>query len=80
MPKVEVTLPDQVESEISRLVEQGDFLNREQAVEELLSKGLSAYDTGGDDSPTVEEEVFTQTLDEQRDPAMRDEGDDERTF
>ena len=42
MPEVEVSLPDRIDSEISRLIDQGEFLNREQAVEELLSMGVSA--------------------------------------
>ncbi|PSQ33617.1 CopG family transcriptional regulator, partial [Halobacteriales archaeon QS_9_70_65] len=32
MPDVEVSLPDRIDSEIDRLIEQGEFLNREQAV------------------------------------------------
>lgn len=75
MPNVEVALPDRIDTEIDRLVEQGEFLNREQAVEELLTMGVSAY------APTEEEEteeqLFSQMTDDQQDPAARtDEGDE----
>jgi Arc/MetJ-type ribon-helix-helix transcriptional regulator len=81
MPEVEVTLPDRIESEIERLVDQGEFLNRERAVEELLSMGMGAYETADDTTGEVDEEMFTGTFEEQQDPAMRDEGaDDTRTF
>lgn len=81
MPEVEVSLPDRIESDIERLVEQGEFLNRERAVEELLTMGMSAYETTGEPAGEVDEEMFTGTFDEQQDPAARtDEPDDTRTF
>jgi metal-responsive CopG/Arc/MetJ family transcriptional regulator len=79
MSKLETDLPERITGEIDRLVEQGEFINREQAIEELLSMGVSAYST---DVTTDEEEdvtLFTQTVEEQQDPAMQDEGD-EYTF
>jgi Arc/MetJ-type ribon-helix-helix transcriptional regulator len=80
MPDVEVSLPDRIDSEIDRLVSQGEFLNREQAVEELLSMGVSAYATT-EDTEEVEGDLFTQMTDDQQDPAaMTDEPDDEFTF
>lgn len=80
MPKVQVTLPDQVESEIQQLVQQGEFLNREQAVEELLSMGISAYDIGEDTTTEPDEELFTQAIEDQHDPAMQEDQDDSYTF
>ena len=77
MPNVQMSLPDRIDSEITRLVEQGEFVNRDQAVEELLSMGVSAYTTTEETEP--EEELFTQTTDDQQDPAIRDDGD-EYTF
>lgn len=80
MPRIEVTLPDQINGDIDRLVDQGEFVNRDQAVEELLTRGISAYDTP-DDSQTEGEELFSQTVEDQQDPAMRDEQpDDEYTL
>lgn len=81
MPSIEVSLPDRLDSEITRLVEQGEFINREQAVEELLSTGISVYDDTDSSSEETFEEQFSQVPDEQVDPATRDEpGDDEYTF
>jgi Arc/MetJ-type ribon-helix-helix transcriptional regulator len=73
-------LPDDVDIEIRQLVEEGEFINRDQAVEELLSLGVSAYTT--DDSPnqTTDEDLFTQVVDDQQDPAIRNESDDEHTL
>ncbi len=47
MPKVEITIPEHLEMQIAQMVEQGEFLNREEAIEELLSTGLKAYKTSG---------------------------------
>ncbi|WP_435157867.1 ribbon-helix-helix domain-containing protein [Haladaptatus sp. DFWS20] len=69
MVSLEVALPDRIESDIDRLVEQGDFLNREQAIEELLSLGLSAQETGDESEEELDEDLFTQAVDEQQDPA-----------
>jgi Arc/MetJ-type ribon-helix-helix transcriptional regulator len=71
MPESEVTLPDRVTSDIDRFVEEGEFLNWDQAVEELLTLGLSAYQT--DSETTTEETVFTGSVDEQQDPAISED-------
>ncbi len=55
MPKVEINIPEHTEMQITQLVEQGEFLNREEAIENLLSTGLKAYKTSGpmdNDDPT----------------------------
>jgi Arc/MetJ-type ribon-helix-helix transcriptional regulator len=76
MSKVEVSLPDRIDSEIRRLVEQGEFVNRDQAVEELLSMGMSAYDTTTE-SQEPDQNLFSQAVEDQQDPAARtDTGDD----
>jgi Arc/MetJ-type ribon-helix-helix transcriptional regulator len=81
MPKVEVSLPDRIESEIQQLVDQGEFVNRDQAVEELLSRGISAYGVGNHEDEPEEEGLFSQTVEDQQDPAMRNEDSgDEYTF
>ena len=71
MPESEVTLPDRVTSDIDRFVESGEFLNWDQAVEELLTLGLSAYQS--EESAETEESVFTGTVDDQYDPAIADD-------
>ncbi|WP_253736926.1 DUF7120 family protein [Halohasta salina] len=53
MPKVEINIPEHLEMQIAQLVDQGEFLNREEAIENLLSTGMKAYKTSGpmDDEP-----------------------------
>lgn len=81
MPKVSISLPDRIESEIDRLVEQGEFVNRDQAVEELLSMGVSAYDTEEEeDEVAAGDDLFSQTIEDQQDPAMQENGSDDYTF
>lgn len=78
MPQVEVTVPDRLVSEVDRMVEAGEFVNREEAMEELLSFGLSAMA-----EPAEEETVdnpFSQAIEDQQDPALRDEASDEYAF
>jgi hypothetical protein len=71
MAKVEITIPEHLEMQIAQLVEQGEFLNREEAIEDLLSTGLKAYKTSG-------------PVDEEEEPGFEDDGmmghDDEYVF
>ncbi|WP_435321044.1 ribbon-helix-helix domain-containing protein [Haloarchaeobius sp. TZWSO28] len=78
MPKTEVSLSDNTDAEIDRLVNQGDFLNRDEAVEELLTRGLSAYGPAEDDEPRnqLDEGLFNRSVADQQDPAAYDEQDD----
>ncbi|GAB7095130.1 hypothetical protein JCM30237_22830 [Halolamina litorea] len=59
MPKVDLNVPEHLEMQIAQLVEQGEFVDRNEAVEELLSTGLKAYKTSGpmdDEEPEFEDE------------------------
>jgi Arc/MetJ-type ribon-helix-helix transcriptional regulator len=59
MPKVNLTVPEHLEMQIAQLVEQGEFVDRNEAVEELLSTGLKAFKTSGpmdDEEPEFEDE------------------------
>jgi len=56
MPKVEITIPEHLEMQITQLIEQGEFVNREEAVEDLLAAGIRAYKTSG---PMDDEEPGT---------------------
>ena len=71
MPKVELTVPEHLDMQIAQLVEKGEFLNREEAIEDLLSTGLKAYKTSG-------------PMDEEESPGLEDDGmmghDDEYVF
>lgn len=76
MPQVEVSLPMRIDSEIDRLVEDGEFINRDRAIEGLLATGISVYDTDVESPDEMDENVFTQAMDDQQDPALdRDQGD-----
>lgn len=82
MPTYEVSLPDKMESKINRVVQEGDFLNREQAIEELLSRGISVYNTtASSSSDDSYGDSFGGQFDEQHDPALQDDpSDDGPTF
>jgi Arc/MetJ-type ribon-helix-helix transcriptional regulator len=59
MPKVQITVPENVEMRIAQLVERGEFVTREEAIEELLSTGIRAYKTSGpmeDEEPGLEDD------------------------
>lgn len=79
MSRVEVTISDRLDGDIDRLVDDGEFMSREKAMEELLTLGLSAYDTG-DRTDEPDEMAYTNTGMDQEDPAKRDDPDDEYTF
>ncbi|MFC4359910.1 cell surface protein [Halobium salinum] len=61
MPKVEITVPEHLEMRIAQMVEQGEFVDREDAVEELLSTGMKAYKTSG-------------PMDDDNEPGFEDDG------
>jgi Arc/MetJ-type ribon-helix-helix transcriptional regulator len=69
MVTFEISLPDRIATDIDRLVDQGDFLNREQAIEELLSLGVSSHGPVDDSEEELSEDLFTQAVDDQQDPA-----------
>ncbi|RJX50738.1 ribbon-helix-helix domain-containing protein [Halonotius pteroides] len=58
MPKVEINIPEHLEMQITQLVDEGEFINREEAIENLLSTGLKAYKTSGpmDDDADLEDD------------------------
>jgi Arc/MetJ-type ribon-helix-helix transcriptional regulator len=80
MPTFEVSLPDKIDTDIQSLVDQGEYLNREQAVEDLLSRGISAYQTTADTSDEGFDDAFAEGFDDQQDPARRDDTDDGYQF
>ncbi|MGM0604747.1 MAG: DUF7120 family protein [Halobacteriota archaeon] len=77
MATFEIPISDRIDSEIDRLVDAGEFINREQAIEELLTMGVSTYTTSASTDDEVGDELFSQVTDDQQDPASRtDIGDD----
>jgi Arc/MetJ-type ribon-helix-helix transcriptional regulator len=75
--RVKISLPDQTDSEIRRLVEQGEFLNQDKAVEELLTLGISAYETTEEETDQLSDNAFNTSANEQQDPALQDEEQDD---
>ena len=55
MPKVNINVPEHLEMKIAKLVDEGEFVGREEAIEELLSTGLRAFKTSG---PMDEDDRF----------------------
>ncbi|MFB6254393.1 MAG: CopG family ribbon-helix-helix protein [Halobacteriaceae archaeon] len=43
MPTIEVSIPDQLEMQIEQMVDEEDFVSRQEAYEQLLQAGLSTY-------------------------------------
>lgn len=80
MGKTEIQLPDRIDSEIDRLVADGEFLNREKALEELLSRGVSAYESSGASEEEPYDEWGMQGPDERQDPSLQGDTDDTRQF
>ncbi len=80
MATFEVPIPDRIDSEIDRLVSQGEFINRDQAIEELLTMGVSTYNTPEETEDELEDDLFSQVTEDQQDPARRTEGDDGYSF
>jgi hypothetical protein len=69
-----------MEDKIERVVAEGDFLNREQAIEELLTRGISVYQETTDTGEDGFEETFGGGYDERHDPAGDDALDGGRSF
>lgn len=46
MARIDVQIPDDLEIRIQQLVDEGEFTSYDDAVQELLSSGLTAYRTG----------------------------------
>lgn len=77
MADVELELPDRIDNQIDRFVEQGDFLNRDRAIEELLTMGLKSYEGREEIEEPFDDEFASKAFAEQVDPALRDEDSDE---
>lgn len=77
MAKIEINIPDDLEFRIQRLVDDGDFTTYEEAVQELISTGLTAHRASG--GTTEGDDEFNEFDDEfgtQEPPGH----DDEYTF
>lgn len=72
MAQIDAEIPDELEMRIRQLVEEGEFLDFEDAVQGLLSSGLTAYRT---DNKTSDDEFGSDFEDEfgPQDPAGADD-------
>lgn len=78
VPDVELDLPDDLYAQLQRMAEE-EFVNEQDAIEQLLSAGLDAYRTTESDEPAgtdLSEEFAEDMWDTAEDPAAR--GEDER--
>lgn len=73
MAKIEVSLSNQLDMRIDQLVEDGEFLNRQEAISELLENGLRTYQTTFDEG----EEGDLAFAEEMRNPGDEDIDADE---
>jgi metal-responsive CopG/Arc/MetJ family transcriptional regulator len=76
MAETKVDLPDRAIGEIDQMIEQGEFVNREQAIEELLEMGLSAFQPTEEPASELEADLFSQSMADQEDPAALGDPDD----
>jgi metal-responsive CopG/Arc/MetJ family transcriptional regulator len=70
MARIEVDLPTRLDNQIGQLVDDEKFLNRQEAVEELLTTGLQTYQTDVD----IEEEGDLSFAEEMTNPGDRPMG------
>lgn len=75
MPRVEITLPEELYAEFERAIEE-EFMNRDEAIEELLSAGIDAYRPGSEE-PNPEAEFAEEFADEMWDTADDPMADDD---
>ena len=54
MPQVEISLSDDVDMQIDQLVSQEEFVDRQEAVEEILSLGIKEHQTTMQSEPEDE--------------------------
>lgn len=73
MAKLEIELPDRIETDIDQMVAQGEFVNWDEAVEKLLARGVSAYGPAEETDERTGGDLFTQSVADQHDPALSDD-------
>lgn len=47
MGKIEINIPERLEMQIDQLMEEGEYLDRQEAVEDLISIGIKTLKTSG---------------------------------
>jgi len=69
MGKIEIDLPERLEMQIAQLIEEDEYIDRQEAVEDLISMGIKTLRTSG----RQDEEEFDEYEDTMG-------GDDEYAF
>ncbi|WP_435175791.1 DUF7120 family protein [Halorussus sp. AFM4] len=76
MPQLEISLSDDIDMQIDQLVSQEEFVDRQEALEEMLSLGIKEYQTTME-SDTRDEMEFA---DEMMETTERSLGDDDEGY
>lgn len=77
MPNIEVSLSEELYSQFERMIEE-EFVNRDEAVEELLSAGIDAYSREFDEPE--ESDIAEEFAGDMWDTAEGPRGEDEEEF
>jgi len=72
MPQLEISLSDDVDMQIDQLVSQEEFVDRQEALEEVLSLGIKEYQTTME-SDTRDEMEFADEMMETTERSLGDE-------
>ncbi|UPV75038.1 cell surface protein [Halorussus limi] len=72
MPQLEISLSDDVDMQIDQLVTQEEFVDRQEALEEILSLGIKEYQTTME-SDTRDEMEFADEMMETTERSLGDE-------
>ncbi|WP_135828289.1 DUF7120 family protein [Halorussus halobius] len=62
MPQLEIALSDDVDMQIDQLVSQEEFVDRQEALEEILSLGIKEYQTTMDSKERDEMEFADEMM------------------
>lgn len=63
MGKIEIDLPEHIEMQIAKLIDEGEYMDRQEAVEDLVSIGIKTMRTSGKQNEFDEfEEEFQDTM------------------
>jgi metal-responsive CopG/Arc/MetJ family transcriptional regulator len=74
MPQLEISLSDDVDMQIDQLVSQEDFVDRQDALEEILSLGIKEYQTTME-SETRDEMEFADEMMETTERSLGEDDD-----
>lgn len=74
MARKEINIPDDLDFQVQRLVDDGEFTSYEDAIQSLLSSGLTAHRTSGETSENSDEfSDFEDNFGTQEPPGHDDE-------